>query len=57
MLFYESPKDKAQGKAMVDFMNWALTEGQKFAGALGYAPLPADVVKLEMDALKKIKVQ
>ena len=57
MLFYESPKNKAQAKAMVDFMKWALADGQKFAGELGYAPLPAEVIKLEMDQLAKIKVQ
>ena len=56
ILLYENPKDKAQSKAMVDFMKWALTDGQKFAGELGYAPLPAEVVKLEMDALGTIKV-
>ncbi len=56
ILLYENPKDKAQSKVMVDFMKWALTEGQKFAGDLGYAPLPAEVVKLEMDALNTIKV-
>jgi phosphate transport system substrate-binding protein len=56
MLFYENPKDKAQGKAMVDFMKWALTDGQKFAPDLGYAPLPEPIVKLEMAALGKIKV-
>ena len=41
---------------MVDFMKWALTDGQKFAPDLGYAPLPEAVVKLEMAALAKIKV-
>ena len=56
ILLYENPKDKAQSKVMVDFMKWALTDGQKFAGDLGYAPLPAEVVKLEMDALTTIKV-
>jgi len=40
----------------MDFMKWALADGQKFAGALGYAPLPEGVVKLEMAALQKIKV-
>jgi phosphate transport system substrate-binding protein len=55
ILLFENPKDKAQSKAMVDFMKWALTEGQKFAPALGYAPLPADVVKLETAALAKIR--
>ncbi|OFW11376.1 MAG: phosphate ABC transporter substrate-binding protein PstS [Acidobacteria bacterium RIFCSPLOWO2_12_FULL_66_10] len=56
LLLYENPKDKAQSKIMVDFVKWALTDGQKFAGQLGYAPLPAEVVKLEMAALAKIKV-
>jgi phosphate transport system substrate-binding protein len=56
LLLYENPKDKAQAKVMVDFMNWALSDGQKFAGSLGYAPLPDPVIKLEMQALKKIKV-
>jgi len=56
LLLYENPKDKMQSKAMVDFMKWALTDGQKFAADLGYAPLPAEIVKLEMDALATIKV-
>lgn len=40
---------------MVDFMNWALTDGQKFAPDLGYAPLPKEVVELEKKALTRIK--
>jgi phosphate transport system substrate-binding protein len=56
LLLYENPKNKAQSKVMVDFMKWALTNGQKFAPDLGYAPLPAEVVKLEMEALNTIKV-
>jgi phosphate transport system substrate-binding protein len=57
ILLYENPKDKTQSKAMVDFMKWALADGQKFAPDLGYAPLPADVVKLELAALAKVKTQ
>ena len=57
MLFYESPSDKARAKTMVEFMKWALTDGQKFARDLGYAPLPKSVVDLEMAALAKIQVQ
>jgi phosphate transport system substrate-binding protein len=57
LLFFESPKDKAKAQIMVDFMKWALTDGQKLAAELGYAPLPASVVKMEMDALGKIKVK
>jgi len=56
ILLYEAPKDKAQAKVMMDFMKWALTDGQKFAPELGYAPLPEAVVKLEMAALAKLKL-
>ena len=55
LLLYENPKDKAQAKVMLDFMKWMLSDGQKFAGQLGYAPLPSEVVKLELAALQKIK--
>ncbi len=55
LLLYENPKDKAQAKVMLDFMKWALSDGQKFAPGLGYAPLPDGVVKLELAALAKIQ--
>jgi phosphate transport system substrate-binding protein len=57
LLLYETPTDKPRGKTMVDFMKWALADGQKFTADLGYAPLPVEVVKLEMAALAKIRVQ
>jgi phosphate transport system substrate-binding protein len=57
MLFYQDPKDKKQGKAMVDFMKWALTDGQRFAGDLGYAPIPKNVVDMEIKTLATIKLQ
>ena len=56
LLFYENPKDKAAARTMVEFMRWALTEGQRFATELGYAPLPGGIVKLEMEALKRIRL-
>jgi phosphate transport system substrate-binding protein len=56
LLLYENPKDKAQSKVMVDVVKWMLSDGQKFAGQLGYAPLPDAVVRLELAALAKIKV-
>jgi phosphate transport system substrate-binding protein len=55
LLLYENPKDKAMSKVMTDFVKWALTDGQKYASGLGYAPLPAEVVKLEMAQLAKVK--
>jgi phosphate transport system substrate-binding protein len=57
ILLYESPKDKAMSRIMVEFMKWALTDGQQFAADLGYAPLPKGVVDLETAALAKVKVR
>jgi phosphate transport system substrate-binding protein len=57
LLLYESPKDKKKAQIMVDFAKWALTDGQKLASELGYAPLPPSVVKMEMAALGKIQVK
>ena len=54
MLLYQNPSDKARAKMMVDFMKWALTDGQKETQALGYAPLPKAVVEQELQALGKV---
>jgi len=56
MLFYQNPSDKQRAKVMVDFMKWALTDGQKDASALSYAPLPKPVVDKELQALGKIQL-
>jgi phosphate transport system substrate-binding protein len=57
LLLYENPKDKQRSRVMVDFMKWALADGQKFAPELGYAPLPQGVIDLELPALAKVKVK
>ena len=36
----EKQSDGAKGKQLVDFLRWALTDGQSMAAALDYAPLP-----------------
>jgi phosphate transport system substrate-binding protein len=56
LLFYENPKDKRAARTMTDFMRWALHDGQKYCADLGYAPLPEEVVAMEMEALKKIRL-
>jgi phosphate transport system substrate-binding protein len=57
ILLYQNAPDKAKSRKMVDFMRWAITDGEAYAKDLGYAPLPDSVVKLEQDALGKIQVQ
>jgi phosphate transport system substrate-binding protein len=45
ILAYKDQKDAAKGKALVDFLWWGIHDGEKFAEALQYAPLPAEIVK------------
>ena len=56
LLLYEAPQDKAQGKVMVDFLKWAMADGQKHARDLGYAPLPSNIVALVLKAIEKIRL-
>jgi len=51
LLLYKSPTDQARGKIMTDVLKWCLTEGQKSAPGLGYAPLPPSVIAQEMKSL------
>jgi phosphate transport system substrate-binding protein len=37
--------DSEKGKALVDFLNWAMDAGQKMAPELNYAPLPSALVE------------
>jgi phosphate transport system substrate-binding protein len=57
MLFYEDPDNKTHARAMVEFMRWALTDGQRFATELGYSPLPENVVQMELEALERIRIE
>jgi len=46
--------DQAKAKALVDFISWAITDGQKQAESLDYVPLPDGVVKHNQDTLKSL---
>lgn len=56
LLIYQQQTNHAKGEAIVNFLKWALTEGQKDAAPLNYAPLPKAVASKELDALKQIRV-
>jgi phosphate transport system substrate-binding protein len=43
ILVYQHQKDAVKGKKLVDFLQWALTDGQALASPLDYAPLPSDM--------------
>jgi len=45
LLVYKQQSDATKGKKLLDFVRWALTEGEKSAASLDYAPLPAAMSK------------
>jgi phosphate transport system substrate-binding protein len=55
LLVYETQKDPVKGKALVEFLNWALTKGETLAPALDYAPLPDSVQQRVLERIKTIK--
>jgi len=47
-------KDPAKGKILTDFLNWMVSDGQKMASQLSYAPLPASVAEKVKEAIKQV---
>lgn len=56
LLIYRRMPDAVKGKAIVDFVKWAVHDGQKYTADLLYAPLPAAVVQMIDSKLEEIKV-
>ena len=56
ILVYENQHDAVKGKKLVDFLTWALTDGQAQASTLDYAPIPSVMSKQLVERLKTIKV-
>lgn len=55
LLVYQRPRDAEKGRAVRDFLLWAIKDGQKYAAPLLYAPLPREIVELNEDKLKSMK--
>jgi phosphate transport system substrate-binding protein len=45
LLVYQQQADSVKGRKLVEFLKWALTEGEKQAAALDYAPLPEEMTQ------------
>ncbi len=54
LLIPEQAQDPKKGKIIADFLNWMVTDGQKMAGQLSYAPLPANVAEKVKAAIKQV---
>ena len=57
ILVYEEQTDSEKGKKLVAFLKWAMTDGEKMAPSLAYAPLPEKVQKEVLARIETIKVK
>jgi phosphate transport system substrate-binding protein len=55
LLLYKKYPNAEKLKALKEFVNWGLTDGQSFSESLGYIPLPAPVVEKAKAALSTIE--
>jgi phosphate transport system substrate-binding protein len=56
ILLYENQPNAEKGQKLIDFLTWALREGDASAAALDYAPLPAEMDARLIQRLQTVKV-
>jgi phosphate transport system substrate-binding protein len=56
LLVYQQQKDAAKGKKLVEFLKWSLTDGEKMAKDLQYAPLPESVQQRVLTRIGEINM-
>jgi phosphate transport system substrate-binding protein len=54
LMLYKDQADKTKGTALVDFLDWLVTDGQQYAVNVHYARLPANIVKDDIISLKTV---
>ena len=52
-LVIREPMEAAKREAMMSFLEWMLTSGQRQCSALGYAPLPKSLLDRELERVKR----
>jgi phosphate transport system substrate-binding protein len=55
LLVYEKQTNAEKGRKLVEFLNWAATQGEGMAAALDYAPLPEELQKRVIERIKSIQ--
>jgi phosphate transport system substrate-binding protein len=55
LLLYQKYDTAQVAEVVKKFVDWGLTDGQKFSEDLGYVPLPKEVVDKNLEALKTVQ--
>ncbi len=56
ILLYQQQPNAEKGRKLVNFLRWAITDGQRSAAALDYAPLPQQVVEQLQERLNEVQI-
>jgi len=56
LLVHKDNKDAAKGTAIINFLKWAIADGEKLAAPLDYAPLPASVQQRVLKTIGELTV-
>ena len=56
IVVFRDQKDATKGKALIDLLKYVVTDGQKFAEPLEYAPLPKAVQDLDLKAISTMTI-
>jgi phosphate transport system substrate-binding protein len=54
LMVYKDQADKTKGTALVDYLDWLVTDGQQYAANVHYARLPSNIVKDDINSLKTV---
>ncbi|HXN02102.1 MAG TPA: phosphate ABC transporter substrate-binding protein PstS [Candidatus Dormibacteraeota bacterium] len=54
LMLYKDQADKTKGTALVDYLDWLVTDGQQYAVNVHYSKLPANIVKDDIISLKTV---
>lgn len=55
LLLYQQQRDPLKGRKLVEFLKWAMTQGEQMAAPLNYAPLPSNLIERVLAEIDEIK--
>lgn len=57
LLVYQDTDNKVKAESLGKFLKWCMTDGQKIAKDLNYAPLPEEVIKRVVEKINSLKAK
>jgi phosphate transport system substrate-binding protein len=57
ILIYENQSDTSKGQKVLEFLRWAIRDGQKYAKDLLYAPIPESLADKIEARLSEVKIK